>query len=684
MKSRFLLFTISVLGAAALLHTPRQSDLGTSMPPTPVIGNVDVLKAKYDAWREGVIEQEQTLVVALSPHMNLYGRETTARGEARFDLCTERIMVDVGGLPNEGGDVWLVSQGADSSVAVDETDRCLKLGPLAVDDAGVAHLDVMRGDLKDAEVSLGLVVVTAPGEHPRDGGLLFGSPTLFQRMYLAELADRAAADGPNEVQVAGISFGFLTALLGVPGDFPPPDPTSTALASLIAKGEFLFFEETFKGNDRTCGTCHPLENNLTIDHKFIAGLPNKDPLFVAEFIKDLNSDANGGLRFEIPELMRRHAVILENLDGFGDLKKRFTMRGVPHVFSQGVSIEPQPGGITPPNHRTGWSGDGSPFGPVGTLLTFGTLRDFAVGAVRQHFTKTTNRVINVDFILPTPSELDAFEAFMLSLGRQQDPNLNTLVLKDPGADAGRVTFMNSACNQCHGNAGANVNGSTFNFNFDTGVEEFLQNHINDFNGTGQPRPVDGGFGTAPNGTFPNNPIPNPDGSFGDGTFNTASLVEAADTPPFFHANISNTLEDAILFYRSAEFLNSPSGVIIPFLANPQDVTNVANFLRVLNSLDNIDTSAVRLIKRAIDFLDGPFTFLNLHDVVNRLLRAAVADLCDVIEVLTEGDLHPVAIDKVKQAIGLVEQAMAPLKPSIRIDLLKKALELLQEARDDMN
>jgi cytochrome c peroxidase len=33
---------------------------------------------------------------------------------------------------------------------------------------------------------------------------------------------------------------------------------------LVAKGKEIFFNETFQGNGRTCGTCHPAENNFTL------------------------------------------------------------------------------------------------------------------------------------------------------------------------------------------------------------------------------------------------------------------------------------------------------------------------------------------------------------------------------------------------------------------------------------
>src|SRR6267143_7326480 len=78
---------------------------------------------------------------------------------------------------------------------------------------------------------------------------------------------------------------------------------------LVAKGRQIFFNETFQGNGRTCGTCHPAGNNLTLDPAFIATLPPTDPLFVAEFNPDL-----AGL--EKPRVMHRFGLILENVDGF--------------------------------------------------------------------------------------------------------------------------------------------------------------------------------------------------------------------------------------------------------------------------------------------------------------------------------------------------------------------------------
>ena len=173
--------------------------------------------------------------------------------------------------------------------------------------------------------------------------------------------------------------------------------------------------------------------------------------------------------------MRRDGLILENLDGFD---QPGVLRSVPHTLGMRLTIASDPATNTPAGATeplaaaTGWSGDGSPFD--------GSLRNFAVGAVVQHFPKTLERRAGRDFRLPTEDELDALEAFQLSLGRQvDDVNFETMKYDDVNVDAGRKLFFDKQpvlgagtaqpagatrdCDGCHGNAGAN-NGSRLNQN----------------------------------------------------------------------------------------------------------------------------------------------------------------------------------------------------------------------------
>jgi hypothetical protein len=53
----------------------------------------------------------------------------------------------------------------------------------------------------------------------------------------------------------------------------------------ICAGADIFFREKFNGNGRTCGSCHPVNNNTTLDAPFIQALHDSnplDPLFVFE------------------------------------------------------------------------------------------------------------------------------------------------------------------------------------------------------------------------------------------------------------------------------------------------------------------------------------------------------------------------------------------------------------------
>jgi cytochrome c peroxidase len=80
---------------------------------------------------------------------------------------------------------------------------------------------------------------------------------------------------------------------------------------LVTLGEDLFFNGTFDGNGRTCGSCHRREDAFGLSPASIAALPDNDPLFVAEFDANLTP-------LEHPPLMHSpRGLILENIDGFG-------------------------------------------------------------------------------------------------------------------------------------------------------------------------------------------------------------------------------------------------------------------------------------------------------------------------------------------------------------------------------
>ncbi len=417
---------------------------------------------------------------------------------------------------------------------------------------------------------------------------------------------------------------------------PPPEPGP------VEMGRALFFNETFNGNGRTCGTCHRAEDNFGLTPNFIATLPDDDALFVAE--RNPNLEQN----FENPRLMREFGLILENQDGFDDLENDFNMRGVPHTLALRTSVVSRDG------PRTGWSGDGAPGD--------GSLRSFATGAVIQHFTLTTNRVAGVDFRLPTDAELDAIEAFMLSTGRQEDLEL-PLPLRGVVAKRGQEIFLDNAlgkCNACHFNAGASANPAIFgpgagNLNFNTGVED-LPDQPADL--TEEKNPPDDGLG-------------NP----GDGTFNTPPLVEAADTGPFFHNNSVETIEGSVEFYNGDTFNNSPAGALLQAATgsginlDATQTVSVAAFLRVLNALENIRAS-VQILERALE-TDRRADFDDF--------RLAIEETDDAIMVLAGGGLHAEAVVILREARALTQRA----GDRYSLGLTQEALDALARARAEL-
>ncbi|MDH3497189.1 MAG: hypothetical protein OER21_10520 [Gemmatimonadota bacterium] len=425
----------------------------------------------------------------------------------------------------------------------------------------------------------------------------------------------------------------LAACRPAPPPVPVPDP--------IAKGRAIFFNETFAGNGRTCATCHRAEDNFGLSPAFIATLPPTDPLFVAETNPDLAQN------FENPRLMRALGMILENQDGFDDLANNFNMRGIPHLLALRTSVASAAG------PRTGWSGDGAPGD--------GSLRAFATGAVIQHFTKTTNRIAGVDFRLPTNDELDALEAFQLSLGRQEDLTL-PLPLKGVVPARGQELFRDNTvgkCNACHFNAGANADPAIFgagagNLNFNTGVED-LPDQPADL--TGELMPPDDGFGTP-----------------GDGTFNTPPLVEAADTEPFFHNNSVMTIEGAVGFYDGNAFNESPAGRLIAAATgsgielDATQIEAIAAFLRVINALENI--------REALALLATPNPARTAPSSANVALALEETD--DAIRVLAGAGLHRDAVRELQTVERYLRQGPAGDPAPVQA-----AVQALERARADM-
>jgi hypothetical protein len=399
-------------------------------------------------------------------------------------------------------------------------------------------------------------------------------------------------------------------------------------------GADLFFRETFNGNGRTCGTCHRVERNFTIDATFMARLPNTDPLFIAEN----HTDPFQLDQLEIPAQMHARGLILENVDGTQPEgpTNRFVLRAVPHTLSQSISTTRPPGSVNPPADRTGWGGDGAP--------GQGRLADFTNGAINQHFTRSLNRVAGTDFRVATEQEGQAVASFMRDLGRLNDIDLNSITFSDPGAETGRQRFLVVGCTACHGNATAMVNGG--NQNFFTGVEGVRSAGLAGI-------PSDGGFGVFA-GQSPPNPI-------GDGTLNVPPLIEAADTGPFFHTDTqiigapaentdsAQTIEQAVAFYGSVAF---NLGI------NADDIANIARFLRAVNAIFNIQQASNRIIG-ARNMGNALGNVARVDRMQRRMAQMTLFELDDAVRDLSQvTNLNPAQADRIRTARSQIETVAA--------------------------
>jgi cytochrome c peroxidase len=305
-------------------------------------------------------------------------------------------------------------------------------------------------------------------------------------------------------------------------------------AALIAEGRRLFFEETFNGNGRTCGTCHAQSDSLGLSLNTIATLPSNDPLFIAEF------DPNLANLEHSPIMRGPRGLILENIDGFASPN---VFRGSPHLLNVALT---------------------APYGLSGEIPN---LREFSVGAVKQHFPKTLNRVEGVDFRLPTPAEQEAMEAFMNSIVFPADQNfaLERFVTTNQQRRGSDLFFGTAKCSQCHNGpvlSTAIVALGGGNEVFNTGVVNLAINTTNDPN-------VPGG-----------GPLPQEAG--GLRKFSTPPLFGVSQTAPFFHDNAVATLREAVAFYDTVQFGQSPSSQLVGGISLTQ--TNMDDLTSFLNSL----------------------------------------------------------------------------------------------------
>jgi cytochrome c peroxidase len=659
---------------AGLIDSPTEASTGIEVPATarPYDFRAESLAETYDRWKGSTHRDpgRYEIAVPLAWFPGVSAERSQAKGLAVIDMNAGTVVVDLAGIDLESlAEVWLIDNrpGAGASTMPDATDAMHLVGNLQVEAGnGTLRADVNPKMFRGFDIDR--VVVARRGEGPVRGGVLYGSLPLFERLHRVSwrLEQGLAPIAGDESSQGGLLSEFPRTAVAAASSEGALRP----LGVLVDEGEDLFDNETFDGNGRTCATCHPAENNFTIDKEFIAGLPADDPLFVAEFIPELNHELNGGLFFENPVLMREFGLIVENVDGFDDLANKYVLRSVNHLFALALSIDPSMTNNCeeiPPFHRLGWGGDGG--------HGSGTLREFATGAVIQHNPLTLGRVEGEDFRLPTDEELDALEAFQLSLGRTETMDLRQAQFTDPNVDRGRTVFIQPNLGRCHGchhlGSALRLDPGTSNLtnhNFDIGVGQ-VPHPAQDL---GEPMPFDDGHS------------PHPDVPRCRVTFNTPSLFEAADTPPFEHNNVFETLEDAIGHYGTPEFNEgSIAGITIsqtptgPIELSEEEIGQIGAMLRVVNALQNID-DVLKCDTRVVATTD--------QAEARRLLKLCAADNEDAIQVLSEGPLaplHPIAVDHLNASRVLHKDASRASTPAERDAALAAAEVELAAARANM-
>lgn len=663
-KQKLFLLTLVILTflAVQFLENSPKANQNSLLPKSELftgMADVNSFMVGYDRWAKDYKENggDKYLSLPLTPVKGISMDNVDALGAVTFNLENGEISIQVEGLGTSGWDAWMVrsAETGKKTIKPSPEDQLLFLGNLTKENKPSkekrSSLTTYLTPNEILDFAMDMLVVTPANQDLSKGFALWAMPTLYQKLYLSGLQGRFGNIGNN-----GGTKGI------------------EAIEEMISKGRTLFISETFEGNGRTCASCHKEEGNFSIDQAMIATLPTTDPLFVAETIPALNKN------FENPTLLRNNALFIENVDGTDDLEKKFTLRSSSHTLALSTSIKAPPvqNGINivdfttvPPLQRLGWSGDGAPGN--------GTLREFALGAIAQHFTKTLARKEGPDFRLANSQELDALEAFQLSLGRQEDFDLKVLSVKSPMVEKGRKIYIDDTvgkCNLCHFNAGAacgfcftmNRLSADINGTFETGVDKV----------PGLPTlPPDGGFGI----------VPRPDGSFGDirtAQFSTPTLVEAADTLPLFHNNAFKTLEESVEFYSSKAFNQSFNGKNFPLpplkggikLTKKQN-NSISALLRVLNTLENV-RSSIALIKRAQNS-DDP-TSLQL------LIQFAANEQSDAIKVMKEGVAPKITnattiVQNLTEAQNKVKAAGLLTDKTARNTMLESATTQLKVARD---
>ncbi|HEU0009059.1 MAG TPA: choice-of-anchor D domain-containing protein, partial [Verrucomicrobiae bacterium] len=231
--------------------------------------------------------------------------------------------------------------------------------------------------------------------------------------------------------------------------------------------------------------------------------------------------------------------------------------------------------------------------PYGLSGEFANLRDFAAGAVAQHFPRSLARVSGRDFREPTAEELVAMEAFMNSIvtPANGDLSLDRFVTTEAQKRGRALFFGNEAkCSKCHSgpmlaHSDGSLPGSLAGMNeiFDTGVANLAKNG-----------PAGSNLPTEPAGL-----------ARSTRKFNVPPLFGVRLTAPYFHDGSATNLRAAVEFYDEADFVSSPSGPLVGPMPAVNDPAKVADLVAFLESLVDIPIEFTREATFGIRCAGGP-------------------------------------------------------------------------------
>jgi hypothetical protein len=465
-----------------------------------------------------------------------------------------------------------------------------------------------------------------------------------------------------------------------------PTPRNTAgqtfalsSTSLAEQGNTVFSRETFRGNGRTCATCHlPGKDQFGLTPMTILNLPRSDPLFVFEenvnVLRLTASSQPSDLRGVINGTLGTAKILAGSEDTYlviggtnlaGAITDQNGNGGTLQSITKGDLDGPTPGNGSPrglEHHELLEHGRGlilenidgfkrgevfraSPHllnlaltAPFGLSGEFDSLEDFSDGAVVQHFPRSLARISGVDFRHPTREELEAMTAFMFAISNPPTNSLNLDRLATTEAQKrGRAMFFGEEgrCSKCHNGPVLALSDGTLpgsvtnrNDNFNTGVANVLQNLM------------DG---------LPTEPAGRPAGQ-SDRKFNTPPLFNIRLTAPFFHDGSAATLTAAVQFYDAEEFHSSPAGADVGSLLAANKPDKVADMVAFLESLVELPVSFTRELEFGVCCpgtpLFGPLTATITNSgsttlaITNVLIAGTNAADFEIVSDTGEIDLAP--------------------------------------------